>query len=353
MLERSFHHPLRGALNASLLAALDPYMHAKYAQRKRALFETARGAVIVELGAGAGANLRYFPRGSHVIALEPNLAMHRRLQSAARRHGGRFVCIEHVRAPPATLEYRIQRVLKRPWRWLFEGCDLCRDTESVLRHARFTEVRIEPFRLDTFVIPIPTLACGAGAARPRSRAAPPGLFTFFSAALRSCQKGLIAPNGLTNRNPRVGTRQSMDHVTNALQSAIKRQRTRRQQEIHMLKIAKLTVALAIAGLAIPAFAQWPKGPSQRVNTAAASAVRGAQLPQSVDGFVYADAEKSGYRVRGFTYRGDGIGWEVAPHKYVFSAGGLAMSDECDHVVRIVKGPTPAEIESGRVLSPGA
>lgn len=203
MLERSFHHPLRGALNASLLAALDPYMHAKYAQRKRALFETARGAVIVELGAGAGANLRYFPRGSHVIALEPNLAMHRRLHSAARRHGialdvhatraesidlpdstadlvvstlalctvpdpprvareahrilrpgGRFVCIEHVRAPPATLEYRIQRVLQRPWRWLFEGCDLCRDTESVLRHARFTEVRIEPFRLDTFVTPI-------------------------------------------------------------------------------------------------------------------------------------------------------------------------------------------------------
>ena len=157
----------------------------------------------------------------------------------------------------------------------------------------------------------------------------------------------------------------------------------------MLKIAKLTVALAIAGLAIPAFAQWPKGPSQRVNTAAASAVRGAQLPQSVDGFVYAGAEESGYQVEqyryfrneekerhatwrqpasavkgnapalatgainGFTYRGDGIGWEVAPHKYVFTAGGLAMSDECDHAVRIVKGPTPAEIESGRVLSPGA
>ena len=158
----------------------------------------------------------------------------------------------------------------------------------------------------------------------------------------------------------------------------------------MLKIAKLTVALAIAGLAIPAFAQWPKGPSQRVNTptATAPAVRAAQ-PQSVDGFVYAGAEESGYQVEqyryfrneenerlatwrqpastvkgnapalatgavsGFTYRGDGIGWEVAPHKYVFSAGGLAMSNECDHAVRIVKGPTPAEIDSGRVLSPGA
>lgn len=203
MAERFFHHPLRGALNASLLAALDPYMLAKYAQRKRALFQAAPGAVIVELGPGAGANLRYFPRGSHVIAVEPNLAMHRRLQRAARRHGigldvhatraesidlpdatadvvvgslvlctvpdpsrvareahrilkpgGRFVCLEHVRAPPATLEYRVQRLLQRPWRWLFEGCDLCRDTASVLRHARFSETRITPFRLDTFVIPI-------------------------------------------------------------------------------------------------------------------------------------------------------------------------------------------------------
>ena len=156
----------------------------------------------------------------------------------------------------------------------------------------------------------------------------------------------------------------------------------------MLKIAKLTVALAIAGLANPAFAQWPKAPSKRVNTATATAVRGAQ-PQSADGFVYAGAEESGYQIEqyryfrneekerhatwrqsaspvkgnapalakgavsGFTYRGDGIGWEVAPHKYTFSAGGLAMSDECDHAVRIVKAPTPAEMDSGRVLSPGA
>ena len=201
--ERAFRHPLRGALNASLLAVLDPYMHSKYAERKRALFQTPPDAKIVELGAGMGANLRYFPRGSHLIAVEPNLAMHRGLQRAASRYGivldlhatgaesidlpdatvdlvvsslvlctvpdaaqvarearrilkpgGRFVCLEHVRAPAATPEYRIQRFLHKPWRWLFEGCDLCRDTASVLRQTGFSDVRIEPFRLDTFVMPI-------------------------------------------------------------------------------------------------------------------------------------------------------------------------------------------------------
>ena len=134
----------------------------------------------------------------------------------------------------------------------------------------------------------------------------------------------------------------------------------------MLKIAKLTVALAIAGLAIPAFAQ----------------------TQSNDGFMYSGAEESGYQLKqyryfkneekespsvwrqavpavkakapaaqasagGFTYRGDGTGWEISPHKYVFSGGTLAMSDECDHAVRIVQGPTPAEVDAARNASPGA
>ena len=135
----------------------------------------------------------------------------------------------------------------------------------------------------------------------------------------------------------------------------------------MLRIATLTVALALAGLTVPAFAR----------------------TQSNDGFAYAGAEESGYQLQqyryftneekerhpvwrqagpagkatapaaakgsigGFTYRGDGTGWEIAPHKYVFSGGTLAMSDDCDHAIRIVQGPSPAEVDASRNMSPGA
>ena len=44
---------IRGRLNAWLLAALDGYMHRKYADTKSRLFEQVP-AVVVELGPGSG-----------------------------------------------------------------------------------------------------------------------------------------------------------------------------------------------------------------------------------------------------------------------------------------------------------
>ena len=201
--DRGFRHGFRGPLNAWLLAALDRYMDAKYGERKRALFGGGPEELIVELGPGTGANLRYFGRGARVVAIEPNRAMHSHLREAARRRGirievrsasaeatglpdasadlivaslvlctvpdprgavaearrilkpgGRFVCLEHVGAPPGTAEHRLQRLLRRPWRWLFEGCDLCRDTARVIASAGFREAEITPFQLDTVVAPI-------------------------------------------------------------------------------------------------------------------------------------------------------------------------------------------------------
>ena len=198
-----FRHPVRGALNAWLLAALDRYMHAKYGERKRELFAAGPNEVIVELGPGAGANLRYFAPGRRIIAIEPNRAMHSRLRRSARRWGaevdvrtapaeatgladasvdlvisslvlctvpdpraaleearrilkpgGRLVCLEHVRAPSGTREQRLQRLLRRPWRWLFEGCELCRDTGLIIANAGFSQAEITPFRLDTALVPI-------------------------------------------------------------------------------------------------------------------------------------------------------------------------------------------------------
>ena len=195
-------NPLRGRFNGWLLDVLDDYMHVKYGPLKSKLF----GAVpptVVDLGAGSGANFRYFPQGTHVVAVEPNARMHARLaRNAARRGltlqlhvagaealaladpsvdlvccslvlctvsaparavaevrrvlrpGGRFVAIEHVAAPAGSVVAAVQRAVRRPWRWVLEGCELCNTTEAVLRGAGFREVRIEPLHVPTVLVPI-------------------------------------------------------------------------------------------------------------------------------------------------------------------------------------------------------
>ena len=193
---------VRGRFNAWLLDALDGYMHRKYGPLKARLFG-AVPATVVDLGAGSGANFRYFPPGTRVVAVEPSAHMHARLQRKARhrglalevheaggetlalpdasvdlvcaslvlctvpdpprviaevrrvlRPGGRFVTIEHVAAPPGSSTAALQRAVRRPWRWLFEGCELCNQTTAVLRAAGFRAVQVEPFRLSTVFLPL-------------------------------------------------------------------------------------------------------------------------------------------------------------------------------------------------------
>ena len=196
------HNPLRGRLNAWLLRALDGYADRKYRDVKRELFGGLPHTVL-EIGAGDGANFRYLGRGTHVIALEPNLHMHPHLRAAAARHGvtvdvradvaehipladgsveavvaslvlctvsdparalaeirrvlqpgGRFWCIEHVAAAEGTALALAQRLLRRPWRWLFEGCETQRHTEELLRAGGFESVEVQPFTLRTALVPI-------------------------------------------------------------------------------------------------------------------------------------------------------------------------------------------------------
>jgi ubiquinone/menaquinone biosynthesis C-methylase UbiE len=177
-------------------------MHAKYVALKARLFSSLPDT-IVELGPGTGANLRYYPPGTQLVAIEPNPHMHKRLRRRAARFGlnldlhpiraealdlksnsaefvcsslvlcsvadpkqvvaevrrvlkpgGRFVCIEHVMAPPASSVAVLQRTIRRPWRWLFDGCELCNRTEAVIRGAGFSEVEIAPFVLATIFAPI-------------------------------------------------------------------------------------------------------------------------------------------------------------------------------------------------------
>ena len=195
-------NPVRGRFNAWFLAALDGYMHWKYAGIKSRLLGQVP-PVVVELGPGSGANFRYLPRGTRLIAIEPNRHMHPALRRRARQYGidldlrglagenldlapasvdlvfsslvlctvaqpeqvvaevrrvlrpgGRFACVEHVAAPAGSGINAMQRLIKRPWQWVFEGCDLCRDTGATLRASGFAQVDVQPLVLPTMFVPI-------------------------------------------------------------------------------------------------------------------------------------------------------------------------------------------------------
>ena len=195
-------NPVRGRFNAWMLDTLDGYMHRKYGTLKAQLFGDVP-TTVVDLGSGSGANFRYYPAGTRVIAVEPSVQMHDGLTRNAARYGltlqlhpggaeslsiadasvdlvcsslvlctipeparalaevrrvlrpnGRFVAIEHVAAPSGSAVATVQRTVRRPWRWLFEGCELCNATESVVRGAGFRDVRIDPLHVKTVFVPL-------------------------------------------------------------------------------------------------------------------------------------------------------------------------------------------------------
>ncbi|WP_053202100.1 class I SAM-dependent methyltransferase [Jiangella muralis] len=193
-------NPVRGRLNAATLRAADRYAQLLVGGRKRALFADLPEQV-VEIGPGTGANLRYYRPGTRLVAIEPNVHMHGPLRAAARRHGielelrtataermalpdasvdavvstlvlctvpdpvaaveevwrvlrpgGRLLFLEHVRADGGY--GRLQRLTARPWHWLFEGCDVRRDTERTIRDAGFTSVDLQHYSMRSAFLPI-------------------------------------------------------------------------------------------------------------------------------------------------------------------------------------------------------
>ncbi|MEL7155177.1 MAG: class I SAM-dependent methyltransferase [Actinomycetota bacterium] len=179
----------RGPFNAWFFAAFDRYINYVTGPNKRAALADLGSSTIVELGSGVGANLDYVPTGSKLIAVEPNHAMHDRLRRRADKAGveleilaapgsaiplpdgsvdevictlvlctvddpaatlaevrriltpgGRFRFVEHVVAPTPGPRRFGQRLLGRPWTWVFEGCELSRDTASMLDQAGFDSV---------------------------------------------------------------------------------------------------------------------------------------------------------------------------------------------------------------------
>jgi SAM-dependent methyltransferase len=199
---------VRGPLNAAVFTIFDRYLNGLLAVRKRRVFAGLPSEVL-ELGPGVGANFRYLQRGTRVIAIEPNPAMHRRLRTQAEiqgiqldlrgivaesleaddgsvaavisslvlctvdnpervvaevlrvlRPGGVFAFLEHVAAPDGTALRRIQRWVHRPWAWCFEGCSCERDLQAVIQNAGFAEVDIEGYRLRSPFLPFNSQVAG-------------------------------------------------------------------------------------------------------------------------------------------------------------------------------------------------
>ena len=198
----------RGAFNAAFFSVMGPFLERQLGGHKRRVFaELPR--TVVELGSGVGANLAYLPAGATLVAIEPNRPMHRRLRAAAERSGvdldlrerpaedtglpdgsadtvisslvlctvrdpaevlaevrrilrpgGTFRFVEHVAAPAGTPTRALQRVLRRPWAWTFEGCSCERDLAGVLRAAGFSRVDLRPYRLRSPFVPFNTQIAG-------------------------------------------------------------------------------------------------------------------------------------------------------------------------------------------------
>jgi SAM-dependent methyltransferase len=205
-------HPARGRFNSAFFSAMGSYINWHMGKRKAAAFADLPPDV-VELGSGAGANLRYLPPGARLTAIEPNPYMHARLRRAARRHGveleirsvvgeridlpddcaeavvsslvlctvsnpaavlaeirrilvpgGRFSFAEHVVAKPRTLTRSLQRIVRRPWAWVFEGCSCERDLESLIASAGFARVEVAPYRIHSPFVPFNTQIAGTAIA---------------------------------------------------------------------------------------------------------------------------------------------------------------------------------------------
>lgn len=63
------------------------------------------------------------------------------------RPGGRYVFVEHVAAPPGSLDRRLQGWLNPVWSALAGHCQLTRDTEATLRSAGFSFEHLQPSAL--------------------------------------------------------------------------------------------------------------------------------------------------------------------------------------------------------------
>ncbi len=208
--ETAFDHGAISRFNAWFFNAFERYINSISRTHKARAFDGLSGDSILEIGAGTGANMRFLPGDAHLYAVEPSLRMHRKLREKADRAGiqltvlgtraeeiplpdnsvdealaslvlctvedpervlsevrrvlkpgGAFRFVEHVAAAPGTLRRRLQDRIKRPWGWLFEGCDPARATPDLLERAGFDTLTLERRNLHRSVFyPVNTAVWG-------------------------------------------------------------------------------------------------------------------------------------------------------------------------------------------------
>lgn len=205
-----FDNGWRSRFNAWFFLAFDRYIAHISRAVKLAAFGDLQPGTIAEIGPGVGANFDYVPAGARFVAIEPNPAMHAglRKRAAARgidlelhavgaqhipladnsvddvlcslvlctvddppavlaevirvlRPGGRLRFVEHVAAPGWSMRRWLQHGLRAPWRWLYEGCDLCRHTGASIEAAGFSDLRIQRRYLrHSLFVPVNTTITG-------------------------------------------------------------------------------------------------------------------------------------------------------------------------------------------------
>ena len=183
-------------------------MHTHYGERKQKLLE-GHADTLVEIGAGYGANFRYLRPGTKVIVIEPKSSFNELLRRRAKYYGveveihnygagtmnlkdesvdmvfgsmvlcsvenqvkvifeikrvlkeeGKFVFLEHVKAERDTWVCKVQHLVKKPWKWFFDGCNVNRNTGKVIQNAHFRKVEIQEFNSRTLFVPIIPHVCG-------------------------------------------------------------------------------------------------------------------------------------------------------------------------------------------------
>ncbi len=193
---------VRKNIDAAFLSFYESYLHKKYGNMKKELFAGLPPS-IVEIGPGPGVNFRYYPENTYVTAIEPDKKWHRVLrrkaekfgmkidiktgygenlcleQSSAQcvvatlvfcsvnkpekviaeilrilRPGGKFIFLEHVAAPKGTNLRMFQEIIKVPWKLIFDGCNVNRDTADIIKSAGFSGINMRKIKIKTMLIPI-------------------------------------------------------------------------------------------------------------------------------------------------------------------------------------------------------
>lgn len=182
--------PIRTRIEAWLLDVADEHLDRQIHDRKAATIGAMAGTV-AEIGPGTGTNMRFYADNASVIGFEPNPDMQPHLREKAATHdvdlevrtlhaehldlddasvdgvvatlvlcsvddpvavlgeivrvlrpGGTFFFMDHVVAPTRSITRRVQTAVKRPHRWMFQGCTVDRDTADLIRSAGFASVDI-------------------------------------------------------------------------------------------------------------------------------------------------------------------------------------------------------------------